>query len=142
MRFRYSTVDPTHSELDSLPWLSFTLRFDQHTIKVRGLVDSGATVNVLPYSAGAQLGAIWDSEKAVIRLAGSLGNMSAQPLPLIAEINNFEPVKLVFAWSGDDNVPLILGQMNFFMEFDVCFYRSQLEFEINHRGHKGSDLPI
>jgi hypothetical protein len=25
---------------------------------------------------------------------------------------------------------LILGQTNFFMEFDVCFYRSHLEFEI------------
>jgi hypothetical protein len=28
------------------------------------------------------------------------------------------------------NAPLILGQTNFFMEFDVSFYRSQLEFEI------------
>jgi len=28
-------------------------------------------------------------------------------------------------------VPLILGQVNFFMEFDVCFYRSQLEFAIS-----------
>ena len=28
------------------------------------------------------------------------------------------------------NAPLILGQANFFLEFDVCFYRSKLEFEI------------
>ena len=26
------------------------------------------------------------------------------------------------------NIPLILGQINFFLEFDVCFYRSKLEF--------------
>jgi hypothetical protein len=24
----------------------------------------------------------------------------------------------------------LLGRMNFFLEFDVCFYRSQLAFEI------------
>ncbi|BAZ09747.1 hypothetical protein NIES4071_15570 [Calothrix sp. NIES-4071] len=27
-------------------------------------------------------------------------------------------------------LPLILGQANFFMEFDVCFYRSQKLFEV------------
>jgi len=25
---------------------------------------------------------------------------------------------------------LILGQTNFFLEFDVCFYRSKQEFEV------------
>lgn len=130
MLFQYSTLNSAQSELDSLPRLPFTLRLDQNTIEVNGLVDSGATVNVLPYSVGVQLGAIWDDQKAIIRLAGSLGNLSAQPLPLIAKIESFEPVRLVFAWSQQENVPLILGQMNFFMEFDVCFYRSQLEFEI------------
>lgn len=29
-----------------------------------------------------------------------------------------------------DDTPLLLGRMNFFLEFDVCFYRSQLAFEI------------
>ncbi len=133
MRFQYSTLNPEQSELDSLPRLPFTLRLGQSTINVNGLVDSGATVNVLPYSIGADLGAIWDDQKAVIRIAGSLGNFLAQPLPLVAEIDTLEPVRLVFAWSQEDNVPLILGQMNFLMEFDVCFYRSQLEFEIMPR---------
>lgn len=29
-----------------------------------------------------------------------------------------------------DNVRLLLGQANFFVEFDVCFYRSQEAFEV------------
>ena len=29
-----------------------------------------------------------------------------------------------------DSLPLLLGQTNFFMEFDVHFYRSRLEFEV------------
>ena len=49
-----------------------------------------------------------------------------------AEIGDFDPVQLVFAWTMAE-VPLILGQTNFFMEFDICFYRSKLEFEIMHK---------
>jgi len=130
MRFRYSTTDPTQSELDSLPRLPLVLRYGKQVINVVGLVDSGATVNVLPYRLGDQLGAVWDDRKATIRLAGNLGNVAAQPLFPMAEIGDFPPVRLAFAWSRSDNVPLILGQMNFFMEFDICFYRSQLEFEV------------
>jgi hypothetical protein len=133
MRFRYSTTDPTQSELDSLPRLPFVLRYGKQVINAVGLVDSGATVNVLPYRLGIQLGAVWDDRKATIRLAGNLGNVAAQPLFPMAEISGFPPVRLAFAWSRSDDMPLILGQMNFFMEFDICFYRSQLEFEVKPR---------
>jgi hypothetical protein len=51
----------------------------------------------------------------------------------MAEIGAFPPVRLAFAWSRSDDVPLILGQVNFFMEFDVCFYRSKLEFDVRPR---------
>ena len=40
---------------------------------VLGLVDSGATVNVLPYEVGLQLDLVWDDRRANIRLAGTLG---------------------------------------------------------------------
>jgi len=79
MRFRYSTTDPTQSELDSLPRLPFVLRYGKQVINAVGLVDSGATVNVLPCRLGIQLGAVWDDRKATIRLAGNLGNVAAQP---------------------------------------------------------------
>jgi hypothetical protein len=109
------------------------LRQDQHVISVVGLVDSGATVNVLPYQLGIQLGAVWNDRNAIIQLAGNVGQVAAQPLFSIAEVADFPPTRLAFAWSRSDDVPLILGQMNFFMEFDVCFYRSKLEFEVNPR---------
>ena len=47
-----------------------------------------------------------------------------------AEIGNFPQTELVFAWTLSPNAPLILGQTNFFLEFDICFYRSKSEFEI------------
>ena len=40
-------------------------RGDQR-VEAVGLVDSGATVNVLPYELGLQLGGIWDDRRAII----------------------------------------------------------------------------
>jgi hypothetical protein len=130
MRFQYSTSDPSQDEFDSLPRLPLILHYNNQQLAVVGLVDSGATINVLPYQVGLQLGAHWEERKATIRLAGNLGKFSAMPLFIMAEIETFAPVRLAFAWVKGANAPLILGQTNFFMEFDVHFYRSRLEFEI------------
>jgi len=130
MLFKYSTTNTTQNEFDSLPRITLTLKRNNQQIETIGLVDSGATVNVLPYQLGLELGGIWDDRKAIIQLAGNLGNQTAVPFPAIAHVGEYPPVELVFAWVKNLNVPLILGQTNFFMEFDVHFYRSRLEFEI------------
>jgi hypothetical protein len=133
MRFPYSTTDPSQDAFDSLPRLPPRLRADSRVLDVMGLVDSGATVNVLPSEVGLQLGMVWDDLKANIRLAGTLGQQPAMPVFMIAEIGDFVPVRLAFAWVQSPNVPLILGQTNFFIEFEVCFYRSSFEFEVKPR---------
>ena len=133
MRFPYSTTDPSQDAFDSLPRLPLRLRTDSRAIDVVGLVDSGATVSVLPYEVGLQLGVVWDDRRANIRLACTLGHQPAMPVFMIAEIADFAPVRLAFAWVQSPNAPLILGQINFFMEFDVCFYRSTLEFEVKSK---------
>jgi hypothetical protein len=48
MRFRYSTTDSSQNEFDSLPRIPLVLRREGHTVEALGLVDSGATVNVMP----------------------------------------------------------------------------------------------
>ena len=130
MKFKYSVIDSSQSEFDSLPRLPLSLYCNNQQVEVLGLVDSGATINVLPYEVGVQLGETWNNQKANIPLAGNLGNSYAIPLSVTAKIGDFEPVRLVFAWVKSNDVPLILGQTNFFMEFEVYFYRSRLEFEI------------
>ena len=130
MLFKYSTTSSTQNEFDSLPRMPLILKRDNQKIEALGLVDSGATVNVLPHDIGLQLGATWDDRKAIIQLAGNLGNQTAIPFTVTAYIGEYSPTELVFAWVKNPNIPLILGQTNFFMEFDVFFYRSRLEFEI------------
>ncbi|MEH1847111.1 MAG: hypothetical protein V7L25_19535 [Nostoc sp.] len=67
----------------------------------------------MPYQIGLQLGGIWDERKAIIQLAGNLSNQPAIPFFARAEISNFPPVQLVFAWVRSLNALLILGQTNF-----------------------------
>ena len=131
MRLKYSITHPTQNEFDLLPRLPLTLIKADRNIECLGLVDTGATVNVLPYEIGLELGGTWDDRNAIIPLAGNLGRQLAMPFSAIAQIGNFPPIELLFAWVNRPNTPLILGQTNFFLEFDVCFYRSKQEFEVN-----------
>lgn len=131
MRFRYSTTDSSQNEFDSLPRIPLVLNYQNRSVEVVGLVDSGATVNVLPYEVGLKLGATWDDRKAVIQLAGNLGGQPAMPLFATADVEGCGSAQLAFAWARAEHIPVILGQTNFFMEFDVCFYRSKMEFDVN-----------
>lgn len=47
MQLKYSTTSPTQNEFDSLPRLPLLLHRENQRLEVIGLVDSGATVNVL-----------------------------------------------------------------------------------------------
>jgi hypothetical protein len=138
MRFKYSTTSSTQNEFDSLPRVPLSLSRADQRVEAVGLVDSGATVNVLPYELGIQLGSVWDDRRAIIQLAGNLSNQPAMPFSATAEIGDFVPTELVFAWVRSPNAPLILGQTNFFLEFDVCFYRSKSEFEVNPKSSAAS----
>ena len=115
---------------DALPQLPLVLTYRGLSAEVSALLDTGASVNVLPYSVGLQLGAVWEEQTTSVTLAGNLASVEARGLLVSAKIGDFDPVRLVFAWSVSDDAPLLLGRMNFFLEFDVCFYRSQLVFGV------------
>ena len=113
-----------------MPLLPLTLSHGKREVTVSGLLDTGAAVNVLPYSLGEQLGFVWEQQKTAIVLSGNLARLPARGIVVSATIAPFTPVRLAFAWTHTDNVRLLLGQANFFMEFDVCFFRSRSEFEL------------
>lgn len=130
MKLRYSTTAPDQDEFDSLPRVPIILAVGDRSLVLHGLVDSGATVSVLPYRAGLELGLTWDDSRAKVRLAGNLGSGLGIPVAMLGTVGEFKPARLVFVWVPNENIPLILGQTNFFLEFEVHFYRSRLEFEV------------
>ncbi|NES17831.1 MAG: hypothetical protein F6K41_02640 [Symploca sp. SIO3E6] len=130
-RYPFVSSDAALGEAGFRPYLPLNLIYQQGSVTESGLLDTGASVNVLPYLVGVELGYEWERQTTTLSLTGNLAQHEARVVLVQAFVGNFEPVQLVFAWTQATNVPLILGQVNFFMEFNVCFYRSQLQFEIS-----------
>ncbi len=132
---RFPFVERTNSKglSSSMPYLPITLVYRELSVESMALLDTGASVNVLPYEIGLELGAVWEEQTMSIQLSGNLASMEARGLVLSATVAEFSPVLLAFAWTQSREVPLILGHMNFFTEFDVCFYRADLSFELRPR---------
>ena len=123
-RYPFLSGDPALGEASFRPYLPFTLVHQETTVTPTGLLDTGASVNVLPYLIGIELGYEWEKQTTALSLTGNLAQYEARVVLVQAVVGQFDRVQQVFAWTQSRNVPLILGQVNFFMEFDVCFYRS------------------
>jgi hypothetical protein len=128
-QFPYVARDPSLGKATLAPMLPHQLIASQ-TVTASGLVDSGAADNVLPFSLGLQLGFDWDRQTHSVSLSGNLASVEARIVVLSAIVGHFAPVRLAFGWAQTDAVPVIFGQVNFFLEFDVCFFRSRGVFEV------------
>lgn len=119
-----------------MPYLPLTLTNGSRSVEVMALLDTGASVNVLPYEIGVQLGAVWEEQTVPIELSGNLARNEARGLVLSGTVAQFSNFLLAFAWTQSRDVPVILGHMNFFSEFNVCFYGHELVFEICPRANR------
>jgi hypothetical protein len=129
-QYPFLAKDASLGSAGLVPLLPITLSLQQQTASVLGLLDTAAMVNVLPYDVGLQLGAVWEQQTTVVQLTGNLAQQEARALLVSATVGKFAPVRLAFAWTKSNAVPVLLGQVNFFMEFDVCFFRSRSVFEV------------
>lgn len=128
-RFTYTP----HSQFPvGIPLVSIQLAYDATTITVPAVVDSGSALNILPRDIGLSLNLDWDNQTYPLDLGGILSGTQAYAVLLQAKIEPFPPLKLAFAWINKPSteVRVLLGQVNFFQEFDVHFYGHQKAFEI------------
>jgi hypothetical protein len=132
LRLRLTGVSNPQGEIRYRPLIQLTLSH-KSSLEVQGLVDSGADVSVMPYSVGVQLGLSWNDYHNRYRLSGNMAAYEARPVVIQGHLGQFEPVELGFTWTNADNIPIILGQTNFFDAFDVCFFRSEGFFEVKSR---------
>ena len=136
-QFPYISAESALGEAGFRPYMPIALTHQQLSIATVALLDTGATVNVLPYSLGLELGYSWERQTTSLSLTGNLAQYEARAVVVQASVGQLEPTQLVFAWTQSTQVPLILGQVNFFMEFDVCFHRSQLYFAVSPKQKVG-----
>ena len=112
-----------------LPFLPIKIFGESSYLLVDALLDSGSTTNVLPFSLGIRLGLDW--EKAIpLTLAGNLARHQARAVRLSIQVREEALLESSFSWSSTDNVPVILGQTNFFQLYDVTFQGSQHRFTL------------
>jgi hypothetical protein len=130
--FPYRPLDALSQTL--MPMLSVTLMSPTNSVQASGLVDSGAYLNVLPYSVGLALGLAWKDYDVPVYIGGATKTQEGRVITLSLfhpELTPNDSVVLAFGWAATDNVRLIFGQVNFFSLFEVCFYRSKNVFEVN-----------
>lgn len=67
-RFSFTEGYDTFGVPDALPKLPLRLTYRNSSVDVSGLLDTGASVSVLPYSIGVQLGAIWEEQTISVKI--------------------------------------------------------------------------
>jgi hypothetical protein len=132
-KFSFVESRDRYGVTDYVPYLPLLLISGEQVLETSGLLDTGSSVNVLPYHIGVQLGAVWEHQTTELILGGNLASMQARGLVVSAKIGDFSSIRLAFAWTQSNQVPLILGRSNFFLEFNVCFYTAQKIFEVRQR---------
>jgi len=124
MKFSYASQD--------LPFLTITLSHHKCSISRTALVDSGSTINVLPYEDGLDLGLSWEEQNVPLRDEGFLLGSPMFGVLLTVQFENYSPVTQAFAWTqkSRNEIRLILGQTNFFEYFEIRFRGREKTFEI------------
>jgi len=90
-----------------------------------------------PYPMNSFFSLFLKLSELLIPLSGNLSRNEARGLVISGAIAPFSPILLAFVWTQSKDAPVILGHMIFFAEFNVCFYRHELAFEICPRKKLG-----
>jgi len=61
-RFSFTERIDSLGRSSIVPYLPLVLTLGNRSVEVKALLDTGASVNVLPYENGLQLGAIWENQ--------------------------------------------------------------------------------
>lgn len=61
-----------------MPYIPLMLTLGDRSVDVMALLDTGASVNVLPFEIGLQLGAVWEEQTVTIPLSGNLASSEAR----------------------------------------------------------------
>lgn len=75
------------------PLLPISLTINDLSTEQLGLLDTGASVNVLPYVTGLSLGLNWETQNLPLQLTGNLANFEAKAVLTQAKIGDFNPIR-------------------------------------------------
>ena len=135
MKVQQFSYTPIPSFPGGMPFITIQLKNKIHRCSVSALIDSGSALNILPFDVGLDLGFNWEKQIFPLDVAGMLKGTQAFAVLAETEIASFPAVDLAFAWikRPSKEIPVILGQVNFFQEFNIYFYGHRQTFDIAPR---------
>ena len=77
-QYSFLFPDKAPDKAHAQPYLPIRLICNAKSLNALGLLDTGATVNVLPY----ELGLLWEEQKTAVKLTGNLGQVEARAVLL------------------------------------------------------------
>ncbi len=84
-RFLFTERTDSFGRVSTMPYLPLTLSNGNKSLEVVALLDTGASVNVLPYQIGLELGAVWEQQTVPIILSGNLAENEARGLVVLGK---------------------------------------------------------
>ncbi len=125
VKFPYQQVTPR----SSMPLVWVRLQFSSIPVDTWVLVDTGAAVNVLPYSVGLRLGLNWEDFLEGPEIGGNASG-ATRTVVMDVSIGSFLDVPLSFCWLDNDRVRILFGHQNFFEQFVTYFDSKNKEFAL------------
>ncbi|MDM8525570.1 hypothetical protein QUF80_19545 [Desulfococcaceae bacterium HSG8] len=131
-RFSYT---PMPGFIGGMPFVDIQLSHNERSISASALTDSGSALNILPFDVGLELGFIWEKQTFPLDLRGTLRDSQAYAVLVRTELAPFPSLDLGFAWVSRPvaDIRILLGQVNFFQEFNISFYGHHQVFDITPR---------
>lgn len=114
VRFSFTQMNRELGAFSALPYLPLTLTYQNCSLQVSGLLDTGASVNVLPYEIGLGLGAIWERQTLAVPLGGNLAKFEARALVLRANVDRFALCRISFCLDKGQKCSFNSGADEFF----------------------------
>jgi len=108
MRFPFIALSSQKGDSAFMPFLPVSLQNGSQIVLAHGLLDTGATVNVLPYSTGLALGAVWEEQTMKLQLGGNLAAYESRILFVQTMVEGCPPTELAFAWTREESNEVIL----------------------------------
>lgn len=107
-----------------VPTATVGIKYGKLSLSCEMLVDTGAYLSMVPYQIGMELG-LTISEDEILE-AGGVGGASIPHIVKEVELQIGEnSIHIRIGWALTDEVPLLLGRLDVFDEFDIEFSQSR-----------------
>lgn len=107
-----------------VPTVTVEIKYQESSLSCEMLVDAGAYLSMIPYQVGIELGLTISNDE--VMEAGGAGGASIPHVVKEVELQiGAYSIQSRIGWALTDEIPLLLGRLDVFDEFDIEFSQSR-----------------